>query len=107
MTSQKLEDAIFDQNIDLVLQILNSHEALSQDELNTALANATEIEEGCHEAILPLLSHGAQITSQAVKGAAQHKDIDIFQTFLDHGWDINTLLTGVTPIMRHGVPLIR
>lgn len=107
MTLERLRGAISDQDINLILQILNSHEALSQNELNIALADATVIEEGCRDAILPLLSHGAQITSHAVNNAADHEDIDIFQMFLNHGWDINTLLTGVTPVIGLGVPLIR
>ncbi|KAE8444282.1 hypothetical protein EG329_000689 [Mollisiaceae sp. DMI_Dod_QoI] len=93
-----LEDALYDLNLNRVLEILEFNHDLSKIELDEALAIAIS-SEGPDGAIMPLLSHGALLTHWSFCGAAARRDVVAFKAFLDHGWDINSLDFG-QPALR-------
>lgn len=98
-----LKDALQHSNMEEVMKILQSDHALPQRELNSALVTAIS-RDGPDDAIIPLLSHGAQITEGSICLAAARGDVVAFQAFLDYGWDINSLEFG-QPALRYGIPV--
>lgn len=88
-----------DQLQELFSSLFSSQPKPSQDELDTALGNATRA--GHAKVTGLLLSQGARITRQAFRDAVYSRDTTIFQEFLDHGWDINSAEFG-DPALRYG-----
>ena len=96
-----LEDAIQDRDLPEIQRILSSISAPSQDELDMALEMAVESDQhgGYIDALEPLLAAGANITESAFVGASHRDDNLVYQAFLDHGWDINSMEFG-QPALR-------
>lgn len=95
-----LEDAIQDGDLE-IKRILSSIPAPSQDELDMALSIAAESNQhgGYIDALEPLLAAGANITESAFIGASHRDDNIVYQAFLDHGWNINSMEFG-QPALR-------
>jgi hypothetical protein len=96
-----LEDAIQDRDLPEIQRILSSISAPSQDELDMALEMAVESDQdgGYIDALEPLLAAGANITESAFVDASHRDDNLVYQAFLDHGWDINSMEFG-QPALR-------
>ena len=98
-----LKKACIEGDVDAVREILAADEVtqgqvprISQDELDRCLYEA--IHEGHLDILPPLLSHGAKVESSALYAATRRGDKQVFQAFLDHGWDINSLTKGRTAL---------
>lgn len=91
-----LEDAIQDRDLPEIKRILSSIPAPSHDELDMALSMAAESDQhgGYIDALEPLLSAGANITGSAFIGSSHRDDNTVYQAFLDHDWDINSMEFG-------------
>lgn len=77
-------------NLKKVIDLLNSPQDYTQLELDYSVANAIcSYRAGCAEIVRILLSHGANISISACQAAIRCKDVEVFQTFVDHGWDVN------------------
>lgn len=57
------------------------------DRLQMALGISAET--GHPQIVSWLLDHGADVTNAAAVGASNSRSIPVFQTLLDHGWNIN------------------
>ncbi|KAH7312025.1 ankyrin repeat-containing domain protein [Rhexocercosporidium sp. MPI-PUGE-AT-0058] len=86
-----LESALSDQDIGLVKEFLRSSSPPSQRELDIALALAVDLELGPHDAVAPLFEACALITKEVLVEAACREDVDLYQTMLNYGWDINSV----------------
>ncbi|KAH8590598.1 ankyrin repeat-containing domain protein [Bisporella sp. PMI_857] len=84
-----LQSAVFNQNLKQLEEILNSNPSPSQKDLNDALGWAAS-EDGHVDAILPLFTHGAQITGFSSHSAASSHNPVIFELFMKNGWNINS-----------------
>lgn len=53
-----------------------------------------------HTAVLSyLLDQDVKVTDHVLRGAKESQSTSVFQTLLDHGWDINyTILGGITSL---------
>lgn len=78
--------------------LASSHAQLSQKTLNEGLVDAGYYD---HRGIAGLLlSHGAKITEFAIRGACSHANADLFQHFINHGFDVNMVVQG-DPVLRY------
>jgi len=68
-------------------------------------ALAAAIENLRVEVIAYLMEHGFQLNSGLACAAASTKSIPVFQTLLDHGWDINDA-GRASPSLGHGFLMI-
>lgn len=93
-----LEDAIYDKQLEKVIDFLDNNPGLSQTQLDVALAWAVGVD-GDIRAITPLFAHGAKINSLAFDYAFVKGDLFVWQAFIDQGWDINSLEYG-DPALR-------
>lgn len=59
-----------------------------EKDLNDALQYA--ITDKVHGLVALLLNHGAQVTEGVFRRACHSKELVVFQTLLDDGWDINS-----------------
>jgi hypothetical protein len=98
MASGILTVACSNGDLQKVQDLLDSDWKPSQEELDTALYNATW--KGFVAITALLLSSGACITDMAFIGATHNEDPAIFQEFLNHGWDINSTEFG-DPALRY------
>lgn len=71
---------------------------LRQEDLNDALKYP--IVDKIHGLVALLLHHGAQVTEGVFRRGCNSKDFVVFQTLLDHGWDINSRPFG-EPALRY------
>ena len=79
--------------------ITSSSDELPQVDLNEALTKAAYFN---HPDIMGLLlSHGAQITENAIHGACSTENAATLQHLLNHGLDVNTKLAKGSPILRY------
>lgn len=68
-----------------------------KEALQAALTEAAE--NGHAEVVSFLLERGANITSAALRGGRDSRSTSVFQAFLDHGWDINSMWwAGITSL---------
>ncbi|KUJ15412.1 ankyrin [Mollisia scopiformis] len=84
-----LEDAIYEQKLDKVNEILETSPGLSQDDLNLALGSSID-PDGDIRAMAPLFARGAKVNHSAFRSAMMRKDLVAWQAFIDQGWDINS-----------------
>jgi hypothetical protein len=87
----------------LVQQLQYQHtstESLEYD-LQKGLEAACEFKQSA--VISHLLDHGAKLTPDVVYSAlGDDTPVSIFETFLNHGWDVNELIGGLErPPLRH------
>jgi hypothetical protein len=92
-TMTEIEDAIYDQTLQKVMQILARIPAPSQEELNLGLCCAIDLD-GDIRAMEPFFASGAQITLNSFQSAFARHDLVAWQAFIDHGWDINSVEYG-------------
>lgn len=100
MTTTMLYAACHENNVRQVMDLLNSSMKFSQGDLDFALKETTASGVGRGEVVGLLLSHGAQITTAAYRGAIKNIDTEVFQQFLDKGWDINSIAFGGSHALR-------
>ncbi|KAL8935064.1 MAG: hypothetical protein Q9216_005598 [Gyalolechia sp. 2 TL-2023] len=80
-----------------------SPDPLSSEHLQSSLAGA--VSAGQPEIVSYLLSHGAQLSPLNITQAANPRcrTVGMFQTFLDHGWDINSPTDMHATALKHVV----
>ena len=97
------ESAIEDQDLEAVLELLESKPRPSQKELNKALASAVDPELGLPDAVVPLFENGACITENVFLEGVTREDVELWEIFLKYGWDINSLEFGQTALRYYCV----
>lgn len=78
-----------------IWQARSASERLSLDNFTVVLSDA--VNNNSAQTVACLLDYGLQTSSGLFLVATQAKSYDILQTFLDHGWNINTPINFLTP----------
>lgn len=94
--SQDLKNIISLGDISALANKVQTLPGLPQTELDDALTFG--VQNAAIDVVGALLDHRSQITEIAFYAALKKEDTVLLQTFIDHGWDINTTEFGPPPI---------
>ncbi|PVH86241.1 hypothetical protein DL98DRAFT_582826 [Cadophora sp. DSE1049] len=85
-----IKAAIAERNLRLLNDALDSLPESSQIELDDALQQTTNLQDGFVEAVEPLLALGANITNLAFINAVSQDDMTVMEIFTYYGWNLNS-----------------